>query len=40
MATEKYSVNPELLSKYLTDLGVRSIEELMEKQEEETPDGN
>ena len=40
MGDEKYSVSPGLLCGILTDLGVRSIEELMEKQEEETPDGN
>ena len=35
MATEKYSVNPELLSKCLADLGVRSIAELMRKLKED-----
>lgn len=40
MATdEKYSVSPGLLGGILTDLGVRSIGELMEEREEETPDG-
>lgn len=41
MATdEKYSVSPGFLGGILTDLGVRSIGELMDEREEETPDGN
>lgn len=41
MATdEKYSVSPGLLGGILTDLGVESIWELMEKMTEEVSDGN
>lgn len=40
MGDEKYSVSPGLLGGILTDLGVRSIGELMEGREEETLDVN
>lgn len=40
MGDKKYSVSPGLLGGILTDLGVRSIGELMEGREEETLDVN
>ena len=42
MATkkEKYCISHDLLGGVLSDLGVRSIEELMEKTMEEVPNGN